>query len=132
MNEWQSLYSSLRCKRFLGSREYQNSLGLWCTCQKGQPFTIGHFQVPKIFTFKTRLSAKTFLLKMTFIFMTMKSHFYINGFALSLALKERLRATWKWPITPRPPGRDSLLWPMRVCAAEQGMVFKVLSLKQGI
>ena len=31
-----------------------------------------------------------------------------------------------------PPGRDSLLWPMRVCAAEQGMIFKVLSLKQGI
>ena len=26
----------------------------------------------------------------------------------------------------------SLIWPMRVCAAEQGMVFKVLSLKQGI
>ena len=31
-----------------------------------------------------------------------------------------------------PPGGDSLLWPMRVCAAEQGMVFKVLSLKHGI
>ena len=28
------------------------------------------------------------------------------------------------------PGR--VIWPMRVCAAEQGMVFKVLSLKQGI
>ena len=26
----------------------------------------------------------------------------------------------------------SLIWPMRVCAAEQAMVFKVLSLKQGI
>ena len=26
----------------------------------------------------------------------------------------------------------SLIWPIRVCAAEQGMVFKVLSLKQGM
>ena len=34
--------------------------------------------------------------------------------------------------TPPPPMGDSLLWPMRVCAAEQGMVFKVLSLKQAI
>ena len=30
------------------------------------------------------------------------------------------------------PGGHSLIWPVRVCAAEQGMVFKVLSLKQGI
>ena len=29
-------------------------------------------------------------------------------------------------------GGDSLIWPIRVCAAEQGMVFRVLSLKQGI
>ena len=29
-------------------------------------------------------------------------------------------------------GGHSLTWPIRVCAAEQGMVFKVLSLKQGI
>ena len=26
----------------------------------------------------------------------------------------------------------SLIWPTQVCAAEQGMVFKILSLKQGI
>ena len=29
-------------------------------------------------------------------------------------------------------GRHSLIWPIRVCAAEQGTVFKVLSLEQGI
>ena len=29
-------------------------------------------------------------------------------------------------------GGHSLFWPVQVCAAEQGMVFKVLSLKQGI
>ena len=29
-------------------------------------------------------------------------------------------------------GGHSLIWPMLVCAAEKGMVFKVLSLKQGI
>ena len=99
---------------------------------KGAAFYNRPFPSSKNFHFQNEAKCKTFLLKMTFIFMTIKSHFYINGFALRLALKERLGATWKWPITPPPPGRDSLLWPMRVCAAEQGMVFKVLSLKQGI
>ena len=28
-------------------------------------------------------------------------------------------------------GGHSLIWPIRVCAAEQGMVFRLLSLKQG-
>ena len=35
-----------------------------------------------------------------------------------------------WDFFPR--GRHSLIWPIRVCAAEQGTVFKVLSLKLGI
>ena len=30
------------------------------------------------------------------------------------------------------PGGHSLIWPRRVSATEQGMVFKVLSLTQGI
>ena len=33
---------------------------------------------------------------------------------------------------PQGRGGHSLIWPIRICAAEQGMVFKVLSLKQGI
>ena len=34
----------------------------------------------------------------------------------------------------RRPGRGghSLIWPKRVCAAQQGMVFRVLRLKQGM
>lgn len=28
-------------------------------------------------------------------------------------------------------GEHSLIWPLRECAAEQGMVFRVLSLEQG-
>ena len=31
-----------------------------------------------------------------------------------------------------PGAKHSLIWPIRVCAAEQGMVFRVLTLKQGI
>ena len=43
----------------------------------------------------------------------------------------------EWGLTSFDPGGGgggghSLIWPIRVCAAEQGMVFKVLSLKQGI
>ena len=30
--------------------------------------------------------------------MRTKNHFHINGFALSLALNQRLEATGKWPI----------------------------------
>ena len=55
----------------------------------------GRFWVPKILTL-TRLSAKL-LMKMCFICMRTKNHFYTNGFALSLALKQRLGTSWKWP-----------------------------------
>ena len=30
--------------------------------------------------------------------MRIKNDFHINSFALSLALKQRLGATWKWPF----------------------------------
>ena len=35
-------------------------------------------------------------------------------------------------LIPVRGGGHSLIWPILVCAAEKGMVFKVLSLKQGI
>ena len=38
------------------------------------------------------------LFKMGFICIRIKNHFHINGFALSLALKQRLGATRKWPV----------------------------------
>ena len=28
-----------------------------------------------------------------------KNHFHINGVELSLVLKQRLEATWKWPMS---------------------------------
>ena len=97
----QSLYSSLRCRRFLGSREYQNSLGLWCTCQKGQPFTIGHFRVPKILTFKTRLSAKPFLWK--WVLFSWQHKVIFISMALHLASLWK-RGLWQLRNGPFPPG----------------------------
>ena len=35
---------------------------------------------------------------MSFPGMRIKNRFHINGFAISLALKQRLEATWKWPF----------------------------------
>ena len=35
---------------------------------------------------------------MRFICMRLENHFHINGFTLSLALKQRLEATGKWTI----------------------------------
>ena len=40
---------------------------------------------------------RTFLVIMSFICMRIKNHFHINGFAFSLALKQRLGTTRKWP-----------------------------------
>ena len=48
--------------------------------------------------FRNEAKLKTFLVKMKFICMRIKNHSHINGFALSLALKQRLEATGKWPI----------------------------------
>ena len=51
--------------------------------------------------FQNEAKCKTFLVKMSFIRMRincMKMLTYINGFTLSLALKQRLEATQKWPI----------------------------------
>ena len=43
-------------------------------------------------------TCKMFLVKMRFICMRIKSDLHINGFTLSLALKQRLGATRKRPI----------------------------------
>ena len=40
---------------------------------------------------------ETFLVK-SYICLRIKNHFHVNGFALSLALKQRLRVTRKWSI----------------------------------
>ena len=56
------------------------------------------YRVLRTLTLKTRLSAKTFHVKMSFFCMKMRNRFHINGFALSFALKQRLVATRKWPI----------------------------------
>ena len=46
---------------------------------------------------KTEAKCKTFLVK-SFTCMSKKNKFQINGFALSLAPKQRLGVTRKWPI----------------------------------
>ena len=40
---------------------------------------------------------KTFLVEKNFIQMRIKNRIHINGFALSLGLKQRLEAAQKWP-----------------------------------
>ena len=40
----------------------------------------------------------TFVMKLSFIFVRIKNHFCINGFAISLAVKQRLESSRKWPI----------------------------------
>ena len=48
--------------------------------------------------FQNKAKSKAFLVKMSFIFMGIKTNFHINIVAVSLALKQRLEATRKWAI----------------------------------
>ena len=48
--------------------------------------------------FQNEAKCETFAVKMSFIYIIIKNHFHINGFALSLALKVRFFGTRKWPI----------------------------------
>ena len=48
--------------------------------------------------FQNKGKCKIFVVEMSCICMRMKNHFHISGFALSLALKQRLLATRKWPL----------------------------------
>ena len=48
--------------------------------------------------FQNEAKCKTFVGKMSFLWMKIKNHFQINGFALSLALKQRLEATRRWTV----------------------------------
>ena len=48
--------------------------------------------------FQNEAKCETFVVKMSFICITIKNHFHVNGFALSLALKVRFFGTRKWPI----------------------------------
>ena len=53
------------------------------------------FQSSKISHFQNEAKCETFFAKMSFICMRIKRHFHINGFAPSLALKQRFGATRK-------------------------------------
>ena len=60
---------------------------------------LGLHKEPKaISEFQNGVKCKTFLVKMRFICMRTKNHFHVNGFKLSLTLKQRLGAIPKWPI----------------------------------
>ena len=48
--------------------------------------------------FQNEAKCKTFVRKMSFMCIKIKNHFQINGFALSLTLKQRLEATGKWTV----------------------------------
>ena len=63
----------------------------------------------------------------------------LNGFHISdqtignLSTELRLDCTiFPLPASPWIPGATSLFWPRWICAAEQGIIFRVFSFKQGI
>ena len=60
--------------------------------------TISEWPSSKNPHFQNEGKCKTFHVKISFICMRINNHFHINGFALCLALKQRLGPTRKWPI----------------------------------
>ena len=56
------------------------------------------FQNSNNLHFQNKAKSKTFLVKMSFIFIGTKTHFHINIVAVSLALKHRVGAPRKWAI----------------------------------
>ena len=50
--------------------------------------------------FQNEANCATFLVKMSLIYMRMKNHFHIKGWALNLVFIKRFRGTRKWPTSP--------------------------------
>ena len=48
--------------------------------------------------FQNEAKCETFVVKISFICIIIKTHFHVNGFALSLAWEMRFFETRKWPI----------------------------------
>jgi len=64
------------------------------TTQENRPFLTS-----KNSYFQNEANCKTVLVKMSFkIRVTIKNHFHTDGFALSVALKQRFGVTWRWSI----------------------------------
>ena len=65
---------------------------------------------------------RPFVVKMSFVCIIIKTHFHINGFALSLALKVRFFGTRKWPILKK----QEMLTPLHGYVIGQGYKRKML------
>ena len=65
---------------------------------------------------------------------------WVGRHSTSVSIIVYFRLPTEYHLLPRaciPGGRSggggvSLIWPRRICAAEQGMILRVLSLKQGL
>ena len=63
---------------------------------------IGHFWISFGPFFKASPVAHSFIWKLVFICMWMKTNFHMKGWAPGLALKKRPKVIGKWPIRPCP------------------------------
>ena len=110
----------------------QSHNALWQLSRPGLPrnFKVANRPLPtfKKPHFQNKAKCTTFLVEMSFIYMRMKTHFHIKGWALNLVLIQRPRGTRKWPIASQKISRatwkpDHCLWilffvflqPQRIC-----------------
>ena len=117
---------------FTGNQALSNLLSLVVS-----PFvTSSPFPSSLVRFFQNESKCETFHMKnefcMQFHFHVNQIHFPQNGFALRLALKQRLKWTWKWPIwflVKKNLARMLTFWNLR--SFEQHWVEVILSAVQG-
>ena len=81
--------------------------------------------------FENEAKCKTFLVRMSFICMKIKNHFYINGFALNLALKQRLGAFRKWSDSCIKHVRQTSVSSLDVCPARSHVMLVCATIQRG-
>ena len=81
-----------------GITKYNKYMRSLATCDITMPRTVWMVCLCKNYHFQNEANCQTFLVKRNSVCMRIKkNHPYVNGFVLSLALKQRLVGTWKWP-----------------------------------
>ena len=81
-----------------GITKYKKYMRSHATCDITMPRTVWMVCLCKNYHFQNEANCQTFLVKRNSVCMRIKkNHPYVNGFVLSLALKQRLVGTWKWP-----------------------------------
>ena len=93
--------SKRKVKKIIVENKMASSAILVCLLALGAQIRVHNLQPISellLSSFSNRGQVQTVYMKMSFVCIRKKTHFHMNGFALGLGLKKRLRTTRKWAI----------------------------------